>query len=480
MDPHDIPAPENDPEEGDAMKDEIVTELRAIRPTPRPEFRRDLDRRAAAGFPPRRRDHAREVETRDEDPRRSESRPSLRDRLGFRSSLRLGPVMAGAAVACAIATAVVVSGPEQLGLQGPSYESATSQSAVDAPAMEPAEVAPEGADSFEQGGGATMDERLAAPDENGSVPPGASVTEEWMTRHSAANSGQGQSAVEDSDSITQFSQPAPGNRGGDPIAANRNRRAVERDASMTLATEPREVPEVVSGVLRVVGQHGGIVLSSTTRGGQEGQAGADFQLKIPSGNLSQALADLSALATVRDRRESSLDITAPTVTVGDRLQEAQAKVRGLLKQLAEATTDSERETIEIDLGPAQRRVARLRSQLDRLQRRANFSDVSVMVVTGEAGALPEEAEWTLGDAADDALRLLTVVAGVLLVAAAILAPLLLLIAVVLLGYRLWLRGARERALRMQTGPKSVASGGRGERDLGGDPAGGGDAADQPS
>lgn len=370
--------------------DELITELRAIRPSPRPEFRRELDRRAAAGFPPRRRDHAdRPVGEAGGESRAARGR-GLRERLRVPAGLRLGPALAGAAIVCVVATAVVVSSRDQAGLVGSGSEGSSIQMAS---------------------------EDAAATDQ---VAPNAASE------------------------VSPF--PAP-QRGGDAIAANRNHRAVERDASLTLATEPKDVPEVTSGVLRVVGEHGGIVLSSTTRSGEAGVAGAEFSLKIPSANLSQALSDLSELATVRDRRESTLDITAPTVSVTDQLAEARARVRGLLKALAEATTEAEREAIEIDLRPAQRRVARLRTQLDRLHRRANFADVSVAIVTGEAGALPEEEEWTLADAADDALRLLTTVAGILLVAAAILAPVAVLLLVAWLLRRIWVRSARERALR---------------------------------
>lgn len=425
-----------DDELGAHAKDPLVSELRAIRPTPRPEFRRELDRRAAAGFPPRRRDHAR-VAAAGEEPEAEAGRPRLRDRLSLPAWLRPGPILAGAAVACAIATAVVVSGPQQIGLSNGGGDDVPVYS--DAAAGGPgAEVAAEPGSA-----GETSDSSAQAEEADLDLAPfkGSAKT--------GANDDVASKYLEEMP-MTRNSAPAPA-AAGDPVAAGRERRAVERDASLTLATEVDEVPKVVDGVLRVVSEHGGIVMSSTSRGGLEGEAGADFNLKVPSGHLSATLADLSELATVRDRRESSVDITAPTVTMADRLREARAEVRGLLKQLAAATTDAEREAIKIDLVPAQRKVARLRSRLDRLERRANFSTVTVAVVTGEAGALPEEDAWTLSDAAADALDVLTVVAGILLVAAAILAPLALLVALGWVLRRLWVKRARERALRADEG-----------------------------
>lgn len=409
---------------------DLIQELRAIRPRPSEEFRRQLDARAAAGFPPRRRDHS-GAKTTDEQPRPQRARTSLRDRFGIPGSWRLGPILAGAAVACAVATAVVVSGPQQLGLGGDSgTDGLTSTSALEAASQTEGPRA-----GGEASGGSVASENS-----------GATEKQAWST-----DAGTDEQYRETLDAAAPATALKRTSGPGAPIASARNRRAVERDASMTLATEPTDVDEVAAGVLRVVDTHSGIVISSTTRGGLEGEAGAEFALKIPSSRLSAALADLSELATVRNRSESSLDITAPTVTVSDKLSEAQARVRGLLKQLANATTDAQRETIEIDLAPAQRRVARLRAQLDRLQRRANFADVNVAIVTGEAGALPEEDEWTLGEAAEDALEVLIVVGGVLLVAAAILVPIGL---IALIGWalrRIWLRSARERALRQDAG-----------------------------
>ena len=233
-----------------------------------------------------------------------------------------------------------------------------------------------------------------------------------------------------------------------PNAAGERRRFVDRDARLTLATDADDVRRATEDVFAVVGRYQGIVQTSQIEDGPEGEAGAGFELLIPSGRLSAALADLSEIAEVRSREETSQDITAPVVTVGERLQDARAEVRGLLKQLAEADTDQERAAVKAQLAFQRRRVASLRSTLNALERRANLSTVSLEIVTGEDVAFGDSTDqrWTIADAIDDAGRILTVGAGIALVSLAVIAPLALLFALGLLGRRAWVRQGRERAL----------------------------------
>ena len=143
-----------------------------------------------------------------------------------------------------------------------------------------------------------------------------------------------------------------------------------------------------------------------------------------------------------------MDITAPVVTVGERLQDARAEVQGLLEQLAEADTDEERAAVKAQLAFQRQRVASLRSTLSGLERRANLANVSLEIVTGDADIFGEgeDDQWTIADAIDDAGRILAVTAAIALVSLAVIAPLALLFALALLGRRAWVRQSRERAL----------------------------------
>lgn len=233
-----------------------------------------------------------------------------------------------------------------------------------------------------------------------------------------------------------------------PYAAGKTRRAIERDAQITLGTDPEKVQDVSSDVLRIVGRYQGIVLNSSVSDGPAGNAGAEFELLIPSARLGDALSDLSGVAEVRSREENTKDITAPTVTVEDRLREARAEVEGLLKQLAAADTDEERQSAEGQLAFQRQRVAGLRSTLNGLKRRANLSHVALDIVTGDASQFGStgDGQWTVGDALRDAGKILGTAAGVTLIGLAILAPFALLALLAWIARRGWVGQSRRRAL----------------------------------
>ena len=231
-----------------------------------------------------------------------------------------------------------------------------------------------------------------------------------------------------------------------PYASGAKDRDVERAADMVLGTEPSGVGVAVGKVLEAVHQYDGIVLSSSVRGGSEGDAGARFDLLIPSARLSDALAAFSGIAEVRSRHEASNDITAPTNSVGEGLQDSHARIDALLNELADSETETEREAVEAQLRSERRHAAVLKTQLSNLQRRANLSRISLRIETGASAAPSSGGSWGAGDALDDAGRILAVAAGVTIVGLAILAPIALLALLFWLGNRAWVRARRERAL----------------------------------
>ncbi|MGZ8666357.1 MAG: DUF4349 domain-containing protein, partial [Solirubrobacterales bacterium] len=290
-------------------------------------------------------------------------------------------------------------------------------------------------------------DRLLSPSQ---ATPGGSAQDSagaaGATGHSADTEFQDRAGIEAAPARPAPAAPSPSPSG--PFASQQSRRAVERSARLVLGTDPEGVRPAADRVFATVGRYDGIVLRSSIRDGASGEAGADFSLLIPSDRLGAALTDLSSIAEVRSREETAQDITAPTVTVSDHLREARAEVEGLLEQLAGADSDSERAAIKEQLRFHQRRVATLRASLNDLRRRANFSRVSVQLLTGDAAVFPAAGEdrWTIGDAAADAVRILAIAAGVTLVGLAALGPIALLALLAWLGRRAWVRAGRERAL----------------------------------
>jgi len=248
-----------------------------------------------------------------------------------------------------------------------------------------------------------------------------------------------ESAQEDSASSGSLSRQAA----GDPSSDARDRRDVQRSASLTLAAPGREIDSVASDAGRVAADLGGFVASSSVSSSEGGR----LDLRVPSGRLDTAIQRLSRLGDVRELSRESLDITSQTVSARERLEDALAERRSLLRQLAAATTLNETESIRARLRIVSRQISSARGALGRVRNRARFADVAVTLTTTRGETDPGGA-WTPRDALDDALRVLEVMAGVVLVAAAVLLPLLLAAALAGLARRGLHRRRRERALDM--------------------------------
>jgi hypothetical protein len=372
---------------------DLSAELRALRPVPLDGFTQTLDARLAAGFPKANRASA-----------------GLRGRLAGMlhtiSPRRLAlPASAVALAAFAIAIAVI---------------------AIDHP-------------------------RHSVPARNRSVAASEAAQEASLGGHPS----------------TQFSDPAPTGRASGAaaresstgtqysaaptfLASSAGRRDVERGAELVLHSEPDEIDRDAKEVFAVVHSAHGIVLSSSIHDWASGpgnpraaEAQAAFELLVPTARLGNTLASLSGIANVRSRHQSTLDITAPTVGVGERLDDSRARIDGLLAQLANAESDSERAEVETELRGERRHVAALGSTLDRLRRRAHFARVSLQIESGNPSTAPGAGSWGLGDGLDDAGRVLAIAAGVAVIALAAVGPLVLIGLLAWRGHRVWAHRRRE-------------------------------------
>jgi hypothetical protein len=375
--------------------DQLTADLRALRPTPRPEFAAELDQRAAAGFP-----------------RRSRlPRPSFA-RLQAVSPRRLMLSTGAVAVATvAVATVLVVAN------QGGSTFSPPRKTAL--PGKTTAEP-----------GGSTLG-LLNLFD--GSSPP--------------VKPAPASGAEEESRTTYEDEAPVSGNAAAAGSGVARlHHRAVERSAEVVLGAEPEDVADDAAKVFEAVHANDGIVMRSSTRQGEAGEAGASFDLLIPSAKLPDALAAFSAIDEVRSRHEATADITAPTVSAAEVLRESRARIDSLLGQLEEAETESEREAIEAELHHERRHAGRLAARLDHLHRRADLSRVSLQIVTGESSESSGGGAWGIDDAFHDAGHILAVAAAVTVVGLAILGPIALIALLAWLTHRAWVRRERRRAL----------------------------------
>jgi Domain of unknown function (DUF4349) len=340
--------------------------LRDAKPEPTLAFTTELDRRAAAGFPRRRRRRV----------------PSL-----------AVPGLALSGVAAALVVVAVLSGGN------PSMDASS--------------------------GGASS----AAPQ---------------AVQEDAAKSGDSE-ASGPSPSLASPVPPA----GGSPRSDGRSKRFVERSAAITLAAPPKAVADTADRIVAVADRLGGFVVSSSVTATEGPGGGGEFVLRVPASRLQEALAQLSRIGHVRERRQEAVDITAEHTSAADRLAEARAVRRSLLRRLARATTDAETASLRAQLREVDRRIALDKAALRRVDNRARYANVAVSLVADpSAGSITpdDDSSWTPGDAARDALRVLEVAAGVLLIALAVALPLGIVLVLVVVAVRISARRGRERAL----------------------------------
>jgi hypothetical protein len=185
------------------------------------------------------------------------------------------------------------------------------------------------------------------------------------------------------------------------------------------------------------------VQSSHVQVQRGGASEANIVLRLPSAKLSAALSSLGALAPVRAESQSLQDITNAYDAARQRLSDALAERRALLRALSAATTQGEIDSLREQIAQSRGTIAQARSGLRSVSQRAGTAEVEVTVL-GDAQSAHEGL--TLHHGLHDAGRVLLVTLVVLLIAAAILVPLALLLSLLISGRRAWRRYQRERAL----------------------------------
>ena len=219
-------------------------------------------------------------------------------------------------------------------------------------------------------------------------------------------------------------------------------RVQQLGASITLAAASGEVQETADRVSRLATGYGGFVQSSHVNvASSSGEA--NMTLSLPSAKLSAALTALANLAPVRAESQSLQDITGSYDAARQRLTEAMAEQRALLRALSKASTQDEIDSLHERLGQARGAVARARSSLQTISHEASSTEVEVSVLSNPH---PSGEGLTLTRGLHDAANVLTVTLIVLLLAAAVLVPLALLVLALLSVRASWRRYQRERAL----------------------------------
>jgi hypothetical protein len=375
---------------------ELSLILRDERPLPNPGFERDLDFRVRAGFPQAR-------------PRSAEG---ARRGRGWWAGSAAGVV---ATVAAVIVAVVLVHGG------GPTSSSSSASSSIASALPTPAAASGSSAASASAGGSA--------------VASGGSSA--------AANAGA-PSVARNAKSPALGPAPVPSGASGHQIA---------QSAQLSLVARPGKVDAVAQQVFAIVGQERGHVADSEVSAQRRGESTAQITLQVPSGRLQQTLTQLSQLrgASVSSRSDASQDVTSQIGGARDRLVQARALRRSLLRQLAAATTPGQVQSDQRQLRRNLAAIARDRTAITHLHARVADSTISVSV-RGPAARTRHPSHtsgggaFTLHRGLHDAGRVLVVAAGVALIVLAVLVPVGLLAALGVWGWMLLRRRRREGAL----------------------------------
>lgn len=304
-------------------------------------------------------------------------------------------------------------------------------------------------DDAAQGGGASIAQGEGGGGDAGSAGGGGAEAAPGGGQDEAARGAEPALPLDQPDAARSTAKSgagaiAPPSPGGG-FAPGRSNRKVERSISMTLEAPNAEIPALAQDVTQVTNRHGGYVLTSTLNSDEEGAEGL-FELRIPTGRLRPALADLAGLATVRSQSQSGQDVTRRHVTLRDRLQAARAERRSLLRRLELAATDEEAEAIRRRLDIVAGEINGLRALLRDLRLRTEYAVVSVELAGTEGDSGSGGAGGSFDDAVNDAGDLAVGLAGVLIRVLAIALPLGLIAALGWLATSLLRRRRRESVL----------------------------------
>lgn len=230
-----------------------------------------------------------------------------------------------------------------------------------------------------------------------------------------------------------------------------NGRKTTQSAQLQLLTAGSRIDAVAQEVYDVVGQENGIVRNSSVTAAAGNSGFASFSLSIPSANLAQTMTRLTQQRYVRvqSSTNSTQDVNGAYLAHQRTLQDARALRTSLLKQLADATTQTQVTSLNAQIHDAEASISSDEATLRGLEGRISMSPLEVQVNTGPLpGPVPvtgsSSGGFTLGRAAHDAVRVLTVAAGVALIALAAALPVALLVA---LG--LWVAASVRRRRREQ-------------------------------
>jgi hypothetical protein len=229
------------------------------------------------------------------------------------------------------------------------------------------------------------------------------------------------------------------------LQAPGNGRQAIQSAQLQLSVAPTRIDQVAQEVFDVVGSVRGYVEDTTVTqtGGLDGYA--NLELTVPASALAQTMTELARVphAQVTSRTDGIQDVTDRYGAAQRRLADAKALRTALLKQLANAQTTQDINSLNAQLRDADGAISAAQGALNVLSHQINTVQIGVTIAAAPPAPVAHSSGFTIGKAAHDARRVLVVAAGVSLIVLAVLVP------VGLLASLLWWVGAALRRRRRE-------------------------------
>jgi len=220
-------------------------------------------------------------------------------------------------------------------------------------------------------------------------------------------------------------------------------RRIERTSTLDLGVTPSSIESSAQRVFTTVSSFNGYVRQSNVSSGA--QAGASFDIRLPTSSLTAGIAALSHLGHVRSENDTTHDLTDQFDSLRRSLGDLRGERASLLRQLA-GTADAERAgALKARLRTVEARIAQAQGTLRSLSARVDYTGLSLSL-TPEAGGASSSGDLTPGGAARNAAQILEAALAVLVLAAAALLPVALLCIAAWIAAALTRRRLRERAL----------------------------------
>lgn len=178
-------------------------------------------------------------------------------------------------------------------------------------------------------------------------------------------------------------------------------RMIIRNATLALRVE--NVERALGAVRQLAGKYGGFVAASNTRldrNGDREQMFATATIQVRADAFDAAISDLRGLAVkVENENGTSQDVTEEYVDLNANLHNLQSTEKSLVSLMEKATKLEDVLTLQRELTNVRSQIERIQGRKKFLERRSDFSQITVALQEVDAAAAPRPIPTTAWDPA---------------------------------------------------------------------------------